>query len=184
MPNFDSRVRFAVIPDRSAILVRARSNVGPIEFGTTRLWGSIEAPAPGPSSLEFDDVTASIEVEVADLTSGNALYDAELRRRVDARIFPRAIVELDEAHALGYGDSIGVGGRLTFHGVTRVVSGLVRVVWPNERLLVVTGEQTIDIRDFDIETPTMLMLKIYPDVQVYLHLEAEAQHDDPDAIPD
>jgi hypothetical protein len=40
--------------------------------------------------------------------------------------------------------------------------------------LVVSGEKVIDIRDFQLAAPTMLMLRIYPDVRVFLHLEAEA----------
>ena len=38
----------------------------------------------------------------------------------------------------------------------------------------VSGEQVIDIRDFDIASPTVLMLRIYPDVLVQLQVEAEA----------
>ena len=36
-----------------------------------------------------------------------------------------------------------------------------------------TGEQVVDIRDFDIASPTVLMLRIYPDVVVKLYVEAE-----------
>jgi hypothetical protein len=39
--------------------------------------------------------------------------------------------------------------------------------------LVVDGEQAFDIRDFDLDSPTVLMLRIYPDVRVRLHVEAE-----------
>ncbi len=44
----------------------------------------------------------------------------------------------------------------------------------HDKRIVVSGEQVIDIRKFEIAAPTMLMLKIYPDVRVFLHLEAEA----------
>ena len=42
-----------------------------------------------------------------------------------------------------------------------------------EERLVVTGDHVFDIRDFDIVSPTVLMLRIYPDVRVRLHVEAE-----------
>ena len=47
------------------------------------------------------------------------------------------------------------------------------VAQPGPGLLSITGEQVIDIRDFDITSPTVLMLRIYPDVVVKLYLEAE-----------
>jgi hypothetical protein len=44
---------------------------------------------------------------------------------------------------------------------------------PSEHSLVVRGEQVIDIRDFGVASPTVLMLRIYPDVAVGLQIEAE-----------
>ena len=45
----------------------------------------------------------------------------------------------------------------------------------SQQRLVVTGEQVFDIRDFAIPSPTMLMLRIFPDVRVRLHVEAELE---------
>ena len=64
-------------------------------------------------------------------------------------------------------------GELTFHGVTRPAEGTVSVEALSDRRLVITGEQVFDIRDFAIPSPTMLMLRIFPDVRVRLHAEAE-----------
>ena len=90
-----------------------------------------------------------------------------------ARVYPTAVVELDQAEASTTEDRFQLTGRLTFHGVTRTLRGMVGVSLVDDRTLVVTGEETVDIRDFEISSPTILMLKIYPDVRVYLHLEAE-----------
>jgi hypothetical protein len=46
---------------------------------------------------------------------------------------------------------------------------------PTDRRLVVRGEQVVDIRDFGIASPTVLMLRIYPDVVVGLQVEAELE---------
>jgi len=43
--------------------------------------------------------------------------------------------------------------------------------------LVVTGEQAFDIRDFGVASPSVLMLRIYPDVKVHLHVEATLEDD-------
>ena len=71
-------------------------------------------------------------------------------------------------------DRYRVVSDVTIHGVTRRLEGNGLVVTqPGSGLLSVTGEQVVDIRDFDITSPTVLMLRIYPDVVVKLYLEAE-----------
>ena len=67
-----------------------------------------------------------------------------------------------------------VVGRLTFHGVGVKLDGTVGATVINDDRLLVTGERVIDIREFQLEAPTLLMLRIYPDVHVLLHLEATA----------
>ena len=74
--------------------------------------------------------------------------------------------------AVGGANHYRLGGEATFHGVTRRLHGTVAVAAAGDDRLVITGEQMFDIRDFDIASPTVLMLRIYPDVVVQLHLEA------------
>jgi polyisoprenoid-binding protein YceI len=155
-------------------MIRARSNVGAIDFGTTGMRGTVEAAVRDSALDPVAGVHGRLEVDVAELTSGNSLYDAELMHRVDARMFPVAVVELDAITPLASGDRFQVTGRLTFHGVTANLTGTVSVTVLHDKRIVVSGEQVIDIRKFEIAAPTMLMLKIYPDVRVFLHLEAEA----------
>jgi hypothetical protein len=59
--------------------------------------------------------------------------------------------------------------------VTRPANGAVSVEVSAERRLVITGEQAFDIRDFAIPSPSVLMLRIYPDIRVRLHAEAELE---------
>lgn len=171
----ETPVCFEVVPERSAVLIRARSTVGPIEFGTTGVSGTVRVSLQQSRIVATDAITARLEVQVGTLTSGNKLYDAELLRRVDARMYPIAVVDLDGASPLGSDDRFEVQGRLTFHGVTRELTGVVSVSTPSPNKLTVSGDDVIDIRDFEITSPTVLMLKIYPDVRVYLQLEAESK---------
>ena len=39
----------------------------------------------------------------------------------------------------------------------------------------VRGEQMVDVRDFGVVSPTVLMLRIYPDVIAALQIEAEIE---------
>jgi DNA-binding PadR family transcriptional regulator len=166
---------FRLVPGRSAVLIEVRSTVGPLSFGTTGISGDVQAAMSG--GILRTDIAPSgcLNIDVSQLNSGNKLYDAELLRRIDARRFPTATVELRECAPSGSGNRYRLAGELTFHGVTRPAEGTVTVEATSDDHLVITGEQVFDIRDFDIPSPTVLMLRIYPDVRVRLHAEAELQ---------
>ena len=165
--------RFAVDPDRSVVLIEARSTVGPITFGAVGVRGVIEAEVHEGRVRPGRAPSAHLEVEVTQLRSGNGLYDAELLRRIDARRHPVVALDLRACSAVGSVDRFLVDGEVTFHGATRPIHGTVNVALSPPRKLVVSGQQVFDIRDFDIASPTVLMLRIYPDVIVQLQIEAE-----------
>jgi polyisoprenoid-binding protein YceI len=161
---------YRLVPERCGVIVEARSSAGRIDFAAAALSGWVEASFSG-EELDLDRPAAAVlEIGLADLVSGNALYDAELQRRLDARSHPTARIELASVSPLG-GDRYSVAGPVTIHGVTRELQGAVTVRTPEPGSVVVAGEQVIDIRDFALETPGMLMLRIFPDVRVLLHLE-------------
>jgi len=164
---------FRLIGERSVVLIEARSNVGPIAFGANVVDGCVRLAVNGSGVEMTAAPTASLSIDLDTLSSGNALYDAELRRRVDARKHPRTFVELGDAVRIGASDRYQVSGEITFHGITKSVNGVLEVSLPEASLLRVIGEQVVDIRDFDITPPSHLMLRIYPDVRVRLQLEAE-----------
>jgi PadR family transcriptional regulator PadR len=167
--------RFRLIPERSVALVEARSTVGPISFGVAGVAGTIEAEVrAGAIGLDHAP-TAKLEINVDGLRSGNTLYDAELLRRVDARRYPVVTLDLRSWSATGSANRYRLVGDMTFHGVTRPLQGAVTVAPTSDGRLVVSGEEVLDIRDFDIASPTVLMLRIYPDVRVQLQVEAEPE---------
>jgi DNA-binding PadR family transcriptional regulator/polyisoprenoid-binding protein YceI len=166
---------FRLVPDRCAVLIEVRSTVGPLSFGTVGITGTIRA-AVTDGVLRTDIApTGRLTIDVSALNSGNKLYDAELLRRIDARRFPSASVELQECAPSGPGARYRLAGALTFHGVTRPAEGTVTVEAEPDGRLVITGEQVFDIRDFEVPSPTVLMLRIYPDGRVRIHAAAEAE---------
>ena len=167
--------RFRLVPDRSVVLIEVRSTVGPISFGAIGVAGSVEADVVDGAIRAGTRPRAHIEIAVAGLRSGNSVYDAELLRRVSARRFPVATIDLHECVAVGSGHRYRLAGDLTFHGVTRPINGTVSAAVSAAGRLVVSGEQVFDIRDFDVPSPTVLMLRIYPDVRVHLHVEADLE---------
>ena len=164
--------RFVLDPERSAVLVDARSTVGPICFATVGVEGALSAAmVDGAVSTEIPP-SGWLTIDVSGLSSGNKIYDAELQRRIDSRRFPNAKVELRECAPGAPGSRYRIRGELTFHGISRPAEGTVCVEALAGDRLVISGEQVFDIRDFAVPSPTMLMLRIFPDVRVRLHAEA------------
>jgi polyisoprenoid-binding protein YceI len=162
--------RFVVQPERSIVAIDARSSVGPIQWEAAGAEGWVEAEVSDGGIDMSVAPHARLELAVRNLRSGNTLYDAELMRRIDARRHPTTTVEL--VQATGADARYQIAGNVTFHGVTRQLRGSVVAHVEPSGDLVVEGEQTFDIRDFRVPSPTILMLKIFPDVRVRLRLEA------------
>ena len=59
--------------------------------------------------------------------------------------------------------------------MTRLLTGTVEIAFPATGVALVYGEKVIDIRDFDVPSPAVLMLKILPDVRVRMSLEVERE---------
>jgi len=165
--------RFCVSPDRSAVLIEARSTAGPITFGAIGIVGWIETSVHNGVLVPGEHTRAHVEIAVERLASGNRLYDAELLRRIDARRYPVVTLDLEAVTPIGPPDRFALDGSITFHGVLRQLQGTVVAAMLNAHTLSVRGEHGFDIRDFAVSSPTVLMFRIYPDVMVKLQLEAE-----------
>jgi hypothetical protein len=156
-------------------MINARSSVGPITFGAIGVQGHLEAAVVGRKVCPEPQPSAHLEIDVEQLRSGNTLYDAELLRRIDARRHRTVTVDLQGCTPLASSGRYLLHGEVAFHGVSRPLDGTVTLAMPSDRRLVVRGEQVVDIRDFGIASPTVLMLRIYPDVVVGLQIEAELE---------
>jgi polyisoprenoid-binding protein YceI len=173
--SVEGPVRFHVTPNLSAVVVKARSNVGPITFGTTHVSGEIVCRVQGDRLAEIERASAYLELPVASLSSGNDLYDAEIHRRMDVRRYPVIRVELTSATQIADADRLLLSGKITLRDELQELHGAVSVGYLDLNTIVVEGEQALDIRDFRIEVPSTLLLKIYPEVLIEMHIEARAE---------
>lgn len=171
-PEAQERRRFTVMPDRSAIVLDVITSVGPVAFGATGLEGFVEAAVhQGEVDLTVAPA-AHLELAVNRLTSGNTIYDGELRRHINARGFPTAYLDLYQVVRLeGASSSYRVAGELTVRGITRPVEGVVSVDFPEPEAMVVRGQESVDIRAFDIPPPEVFLIRIEPEIKLSLHLE-------------
>ena len=167
--------RYRIVPERSRIWVDARSSLHPIHVETTGLHGQLDATVADGGLVPGGSTTGSIEIEVDRMKSGNVLYDRELERRLEARKYPFIRGSVREVTALGDGQRYRVLGQLEFHGVARPVEGEVRLRVVDERTLEIEGERVFDLRDYGLEPPRILMLKVYPEVRVRAQVIAEQE---------
>ena len=156
---------------RSCVWISGRSSLHPINTETRGITGWFEATTRADGSLDLDQaVSGELELAVARLTSGNQLYDRELRRRIDARRHPTIVgrvtsIALDGAHP-----DYAVTGEILFHGKTRTFSHGMRIE-AREDGITLSGEDVFDIREFGMKPPSMLMVRVYPEISVRVELQ-------------
>jgi polyisoprenoid-binding protein YceI len=127
--------------------------------------------ADGGLDLSFP-VFGELALSVDRLTSGNALYDRELKRRIDARRFPTITGRITSFGATESSGRFMVGGDLSFHGHTRNFEHDMAIE-VHDSTIELRGDYVFDIREFDMKPPSMLMLKVYPEVAVRVELHGD-----------
>jgi polyisoprenoid-binding protein YceI len=162
--------RYRVIPERSKLWADARSSIHPVKVETSGLTGDIEADLDGQTVRLRAPFTVDIDAER--LRSGNALIDVELQRRLETRKFPRVVGAVKAVGDAG-GGRTRLTGELTLHGVTRTTDAEVTTRVIDERTIEIEGEKVIDMRDYGLTPPKLLMFKVYPEVKVRARLVAE-----------
>ena len=164
--------KFSIDPAQSRIDIEAKSSLHPIHGSATGVEGHIEVEI-GPDGIDLSVTPkAHIELPVERLSSGSALQDMEMRRRVEAKKYPVIVAEPAEVKPLDPPGRYRVWGDLTFHGVTRRIPADVTAALDGARLTV-EGGCAMDVRAFNVTPPRLLGLQVHPDVKVRIRLVAE-----------
>jgi polyisoprenoid-binding protein YceI len=164
--------RYTIIPERSRVWMDARSSVHPIHSTTDGLEGFVDLDADGGASVG-PHPTAELSFPVTRLSSGNRLEDRELHKRIDARRYPTISGVLTGAVSVADDGRFLVRGDLTFRGVTRSVEDYMTLTVVDDHTIRLAGESTFDVRDFGMEPPRILILRVEPDVKVRVEIFAE-----------
>ena len=163
--------RYSFDSVRSCIWVSGRSSLHPINTETRGITGWFEAATAGDGSLDLDQpVSGELELAVERLTSGNQLYDRELRRRIDARRYPTIAGRVTGVVVDGSHPDYLVTGEISFHGTTRTFSHAMRIEAHGDGISL-TGDDVFDIREFGMKPPSMLMVRVYPEISVRVELQ-------------
>jgi polyisoprenoid-binding protein YceI len=164
--------RYTFVPERSKVWIDARSNVHPIHSAMEGLEGYVDLDLSGQTVDLSNPPTGHISFSVERLSSGNRMQDRELKKRIDARRFPVIEGELGQVSADGEVGAYRVRGDVIFRGVTRPHEDDLRITPLDERTIRLEGSSSFDIREFGMEPPRVLMLKVEPEVEVRIEVVA------------
>jgi polyisoprenoid-binding protein YceI len=154
--------RYSIEPASSQVWISGSSSVHPIHATATGLEGWVDATER--------ELAGEVRIDVDRLKSGNGLVDRETRRRIDAARFPQIVGIVTSAEPRD-GGRFAVAGTVAFRGVECEVEGQLDIAL-RDGLLVIEGEQTFDVRDWGLEPPRLALLKVHPEVDVRIHVEA------------
>ncbi len=116
-----------------------------------------------PAKQEIKAVSARVDVMSFD--SGNSNRDSHAMEVVDAVTYPDATFL--SSNVAQSGDSVVVGGRLTFHGVTKDIIATVHPKWSSDKINF-DGHFNISLTDFKIERPSLLMIPVHDTLRFVL----------------
>jgi polyisoprenoid-binding protein YceI len=168
--------RYTFDTARSCVWIDARSSLHPINTETRGLEGWVEASAQPDGTLDLTTpVKGKLQLSTDRLSSGNQLYDRELRRRIDARRYPLIEGEIVSVTEAGRPNDYMVAGDLSFHGKTRRFEHMMTITVQKGSAIELKGDYVFDIREFNMRPPSMLMLKVYPEVAVRVELYGSAE---------
>ncbi len=167
--------KYTILPSASRVSIEARSSLHPIHSETEGLEGWFEADVLGGDRLNpATRPSGHLELPVDNLSSGNPLYDREMRRRVEARRHPTVGGDLTEMKPTEEHGRYQVSGEVTFKGTTNAYTDEMRVSFPENDVVHLEGSHVFDIRDFGMQPPKILSLRVYPDVRVTVAIVARS----------
>ena len=167
--------RFKVNTAQSTVKVGLRVNLHPSHINANALSGVIECEVDRQGRPRLDQpYTATLTLPVDAIKSGNGIQDREMRRRFDVSHFPTITATVTHGEALDGDGRYRATARLTMHGQTRDITGDVQLDVKG-KTMTIDGQQVINVKDFGIDPPRLIILKVEPDVDLQVHIVAERQ---------
>ncbi len=167
--------RFTVASDTSTVNIDLKVNLHPSHISAHGLTGIIECELDGDGRPRLDaPYSADLSVPVASIKSGHAIQDREMRRRFDVNRHPTIDVKVTQGEALDTAGRYRATAQITMHGQTREIQGEVQIAVDGSQMTV-DGDHVINVKDFGIEPPRLIILKVEPEVTVRAHIVAVAQ---------
>jgi len=151
------------------VWIEASSSLHPIHTATRGLEGFVDGQVDDGGRFVLS--AGELSFPVARLASNNPLQDREMKRRIEARRYPTIDGRLTSVDA-GADGAVRVHGDVTFKGVTRPCSDAMTIALDDDGVLRLTGASMFDVRDFGMQPPRILMLRVHPEVNVRVEIVA------------
>jgi hypothetical protein len=162
--------RYRIVPERSRVWIDARSSLHPIHSTSDGLEGYVELGLGADGAVDLTEQPAgNLSLAVSLLSSGNRMEDREMHRRIDVRRYPTIQGVLREIQPMDGDGRYQVSGEVTFRGVSRSHQDQMTIHQVDEadpETVHLTGASRFDIRDYGMEPPRILMLRVEPEVDV------------------
>lgn len=156
--------RYDIDPSAATISFNASTSLHPV-VAAAPVSGWLEADISADGFVPESSIAGKLEIPVDDISSGNPLYDAETRRRIDVKAHPLIVAELTTTLAVD-GASATVEGTVGFHGESVLLEGELTL----EPGPLLTGEGTVDIRWWGLRPPRLLAFRVEPEVVIRISL--------------
>lgn len=165
------RRTFVITRGESTLETEVRSSVHPIHARSEELTGRVEGAFGDDGAPDLDEPhEGHVEVPVRSVLSGNRLNDAEMLRRAEAKRYPTLAFDVTGVTHDG-GDRYRGTVTITAHGRTRSQEVPFQLALDGDRLDL-RAEHAFDMRDFGLQPPRILTLKVEPEVRVSVHVVA------------
>jgi len=168
--------RYVISPERSHVWIDARSNVHPIHSGTDGLEGYVELTFAAGGAVDLTSQPAgALSLSVDKLSSGKRMEDRELHKRIDSRRYPTIEGVMTQVKPHEGDSSYLVTGEVTFRGVSLPHEDVMVIRAVDDHTISLEGSSRFDIREFGMQPPKVLMLKVEPEVDIRVEIFAEKE---------
>lgn len=165
--------RYRIVPERSQVWIEARSSLHPIRSRTDGVEGYVDIEMTPDGGVDLaTKPAAQLSLPANRLSSGNPLEDRELYKRIDVRRYPTIDGVLEGVEVAGDDRSYQVSGDVIFRGVRRRYQDQMHIHAVDNDTIHLDGASRFDIREFGMDPPRMLMLKVQPEVDVRIEIIA------------
>lgn len=164
---------YEIAPERSHLWIDARSNVHPIHASTDGLEGYVDIELVSDGGVDVEaGPSGKLSLSVDKIRSGNRMEDRELNKRIESRRFPTIVGVLNAMEPSGRAGGYRVRGDITFRGVTHSCEELMNISRVDDRTIRLDGRSRLDIRQFGMEPPRVLMARVEPEVDIRVEIVA------------
>ena len=131
-------------------------------------WGAVNENISGLIEVNDNQVSKiGIVAKVTDFKSGNSSLDSNSYRVLDALRIPNIIFTSSEID--DFSDNIKISGIISFHGVEKKISVSLKKISEND-IISFTGEFLINLSDYNVKRPSLLLQKINDQIEIDLNL--------------